>query len=140
MSSAWVLSSSEDEDEKSLLPKTNKKFASPAKIKSKSSLLSSPKNKIVNVKKEDKKKEQQADRSSSVQSTLSPTSSMKRKQCKYGSKCYRKNPDHLKEYSHFDANVGAKRMKTTQNVKPSTSKSLCFYQSFIFFKKSLLDQ
>ena len=124
MSSAWVLSSSEDEDEKSLLPTTNKKFASPAKIKAKNSFLNSPKNKIVNVKKESKKKEQQADKSSSVQSTTSSTSSMKRKQCKYGSQCYRKNPDHLKEYSHVDADVVAKRIKTTQNVKPSTSKGL----------------
>ena len=36
---------------------------------------------------------------------VSEMAGVKKKMCKYGSKCYRRNPQHLREYSHPDEKV-----------------------------------
>ncbi|CAF4322229.1 unnamed protein product [Rotaria magnacalcarata] len=41
--------------------------------------------------------------------------------CPYGANCYRKNPDHLKEYSH-SGTVSTKI--TTKEIKPTNNKTL----------------
>ncbi|CAF5109944.1 unnamed protein product, partial [Rotaria socialis] len=45
-----------------------------------------------------------------------------REECPYGEKCYRKNPDHLKQYQHPSSTTKSKLTKTTSRTK-SSSKS-----------------
>ena len=42
---------------------------------------------------------------------------LKKKPCKYGSKCYRRNPQHLEEYSHPEQKViqGRQSLKVDVN-------------------------
>lgn len=59
--------------------------------------------------------------SSSSSSSLAPTSEKEdeREMCPYGEKCYRKNPDHLKQYQHPSRQVKPKLEKTTSRSKSS---------------------
>ncbi|UJR36762.1 hypothetical protein I4U23_029477 [Adineta vaga] len=43
--------------------------------------------------------------------------------CPYGTTCYRKNPDHFKEYSHSDPTLSS-TTTTSEEAKPATNKSL----------------
>ncbi|CAM4740709.1 unnamed protein product [Rotaria magnacalcarata] len=45
-----------------------------------------------------------------------------REECPYGEKCYRKNPDHLKQYQHPSSTIKPKLTKNTSRTK-SSSKS-----------------